>query len=102
MFNTLKNPPAFEITIPCDCGTEKICINTYDDMEDYYCLSFYIDSFYACQSVWYVIKDRIKLAWKALRKGNFIFQEMILTSASIKELRDDLNTLLEKEKHEVV
>jgi hypothetical protein len=95
MFNKVDNE--FQIQIPCECNTEKIVISKFDDLEDYYYLSFWVDSFYSGQCLYWIWKERIKMAWKALRKGNFIFQEMTLDLKKIIELRDDLNTLINVE-----
>ena len=86
----------FEIQIPCGCHTEKIIIHKFDDLEDYYYLEFWVTSFYSTQSLWRVLKDRIKMAWRALLKGNYIHQEITLDEQKIIELRDNLTELLQK------
>ena len=82
------------IEVACDCHTEKLVISRFDDELDLYFLSFYVDQFYSCQRVRTVIWDRIKMAWKALRKGNFIFHEMSFDKAKLIELRDNINEVI--------
>lgn len=85
-----------KIRISCDCGEidmEIIKTTWQEDVVDYY-LDFRISSFYSGQSVIGIIKQRIKLAWLALRKGNYYFQSMEVKEDTLKELRDNLNKLL--------
>jgi hypothetical protein len=37
------------------------------------------------------------MAWRALRKGNYIHQELCLTLNSLKELKEDLEKMIEIE-----
>ena len=90
-----KADSIFEIQIPCDCHTEGIVIRKWDDMEDYYYLEFWAHTYYSGQGLWWTFKQRVKFAWQALRKGNYIHQEIILNRNKITELRDDLTKLLE-------
>jgi hypothetical protein len=83
----------WEIEIPCGCNTEKIVINKFDDNYDEYWIGFYVDSFYN-QSLTHIFIDRLKMAWEALLKGNYIHQEMLLSGDKIKELRDNLNKVI--------
>jgi len=94
MINKMKDPATTEIIIPCHCRTERIIISKFDDEWDTYYFSFYIDSFYAGQSIWHIFIERLKLAWLALRKGNYIHQEVILDLDSMLELKDGLGKLL--------
>jgi len=87
---------SIEVLVPCDCHTEKISISRFEDDLDLYFISFYVDSFYACQSIRFVIKERIKMAWRALWKGNFIHQEVALNKQKIEELRDGLSEIVKE------
>lgn len=91
------NPKSHSIIIPCDCHTEKLVISKFDDDCNLYFLSFYINSFYAGQSIIYILIDRIKLAWRALTKGNFVFQEMSMDKRKLLELRDNINEIILEE-----
>lgn len=77
---------SFEIKIPCDCHTEEIRIEQFDKCDDLYYMSFWACTFYSGQiglgSIW----ARIKMAWLALRRGNYIHQEIVLTRGSLLEL----------------
>lgn len=89
------------INIPCDCGTEVIEITKWDDEDDDYIINFMIDSFSAGQSIFYILKHRLQLAWLALRKGNYIHQEICLTKEKLTELRDNISEFLKVEKNEI-
>lgn len=95
MINKMENPATTEIIIPCNCRTERIVISKFDDDWDAYYFSFYIDSFYAGQSIWRIFIERLKLAWLALRKGNYIHQDLTLDLNLMLELKEDLEKLLE-------
>lgn len=82
------------ISIPCDCYTETIEIEKWDDNHDDYNISFKVDSFSSGQSVLWIINRRLQLAWLALRKGNYIHQEISLTRDKMIELRDNINEIL--------
>ena len=91
-----KEEGTWEIEIPCDCHMEKMVIHKFDDDEDdwdYYYLSFWVDSFYNQSILWW-FWDRVKMAWEAIRKGNYIHQEITLNKKKIIELRDNLNEII--------
>ena len=73
----------------CCPDTMEIVRADYGDGNDYY-IQFRIDSFYAGQSVTGIIKERLRLAWLAIRKGNYIHQEIITTKEALMELRNGL------------
>jgi len=88
------------IRIPCDANCDEemeITKLTWKDINEDpdYLISFRIDSFYAGQSILGIIKRRLQLAWLALRKGNYYHQEIIVTEKELKELRDNLNKILD-------
>ena len=80
------------ISIPCDCWTETIEIDKWDDD---FLINFKVDSFSSGQSVLWIIKRRLQLAWLALRKGNYVHQEISLTRDKMVELRDNINEMLD-------
>jgi hypothetical protein len=82
------------ISIPCDCWTETIEIEKWDDDHDDFFINFKVNSFSSGQSVRWIIKRRLQLAWLALRKGNYIHQEISLTRDKMIELRDNINEIL--------
>lgn len=90
-----------KIIIPLACEgncSEKMTIQTLDwgdDNIDIY-ISFSIDSFYAGQSVIGILKERIKLAWLALRKGNYIHNEILTNTRAMSELNVKLSEMLER------
>jgi len=91
-----KKEDLSKIRISCDCGEidmEIIEATWNDNSKDYY-IDFKISSFYSGQSVIGIIKERIKLAWLALRKGNYYFQSMEVKKDTLLELKNNLNELL--------
>jgi len=82
------------ISIPCDCWTETIEIEKWDDEYDDFIISFKINSFSSGQSILWIIKQRIQFAWLALRKGNYIHQEISLTRDKMEEFRDNISEIL--------
>ena len=82
------------ISIPCDCWTETVEINKWDDEHDDFLINFKVDSFSSRQSVLWIFKRRLQLAWLAIRKGNYIHQEISLTRDKMVELRDNINEML--------
>lgn len=82
------------ISIPCDCYTETIEIDRRNSDPDDFYITFKIDSFCSGQSVLRIIKKRLKLAWLALRKGNYIHQDIILSKDKMVELRNNIIEIL--------
>lgn len=82
------------ISIPCDCWTETIEIEKWDDEHDDFLICFKVRSFSSGQRVLWILKERMRLAWLALRKGNYIHQEISLTRDKMVELRDNINEIL--------
>jgi hypothetical protein len=87
-----------EITIPLKCEgncTEKMEIKSVDwgNETDFY-VTFSIDTFYVGQSIFGVIKERIKLAWLAIRKGNYIHNEILTSAKALSELNGKLSEML--------
>lgn len=88
----MKAKTELKIIVECNAccpDTMEIVKVDYGDERDYY-INFRIDSFYAGQSVIGIIKARLRLAWLAIRKGNYIHQEIITTREALMELRDGL------------
>ena len=83
------------ITIPCDCWNETIEIDNWDDEHDHFLINFRVSSFSSGQGVLWILKQRIRFAWLALRKGNYIHQEIALTRNKMEELRDNINEILQ-------
>lgn len=88
------------IRVPCDAiCTEEIDLTRtkwLDDVDYYYYMSFRTCTFYGAQSVIEIIKARIRFAWQAIRKGNYIHQEIILNKESLKDMRDMIDKMLEE------
>jgi hypothetical protein len=81
------------IKTSCDCGEIEMEVTKWKDDSDLYFLDFKISAFYSGQSIIGIIKERIKLAWLSLRKGNYYFQNMEMNKEALKELKDDLNKM---------
>lgn len=82
------------IIVECKCGSEGITVEHFDD-EIY--LSFWIDTWYAEQkSFLEEILKRLKIAWTILRKGMFLYQEIILTKDEAKRLYEYLGKVTEQ------
>lgn len=91
-----KDSGVISITIPCECGTHQIKISKFDDSTTCY-LSFFVDSFYAQDGIWKMICNRIKKAFTILRGKAYRYEEIIIEKESLKEIRDGINKILEKE-----
>jgi hypothetical protein len=65
-----------------------------DDMD--ICISFSADTFYAGQSIVGILKERLKLAWLALRKGNYIHNEILTNTRAMSELNGKLSQMLRR------
>jgi hypothetical protein len=64
-----------------------------DDID--YCIEFRASTFYAGQSIVGIMRERIKFAWEAIRKGNYIHNEILTNKRSLELLRDKLTDILE-------
>lgn len=85
-----------KIKIPYSCGEIEweLMEMKFDHQEEpEYFFDFKISAFDAGQSIIGLIKERIKLAWLSLRKGNYYFQSMEIKKELLEQLRDDLNYL---------
>ncbi len=83
-----------KILVECQCGSEGITVEHFDD-EIY--LSFWVDTWYAEQkSFLEEILKRIKIAWTILRKGMYLYQEIILTKDEANRLYEYLGKVTEQ------
>ena len=89
-----------KITIPLTCEgncSEKMVIRTVDWGDDIDIEIFFrADTFYAGQSIVRILKARLKLAWLALRKGNYIHNEILTNTKAMSELNGKLSEMLEQ------
>ena len=82
-------------------GCEAACSETMEivrqDWSDEigYFIRFRVDSFYAGQSLWGIFKERLRLAWLAVRKGNYIHQEILTNRENLLRLWDELTQMLD-------
>ena len=86
------------IRCECDCFTEELRITKdyeFDFSEPIYYVDFRVDSFCVGQSIFWIMKQRLKLAWLAIRKGNYIHQDLVLKEKNIIEFRDRLSELID-------
>ena len=94
---TMENNLRIIIPLKCEGNcTEKMEIRTVDwgDELDIY-ISFSVDTFYAGQSIIGILKERIKLAWLAIRKGNYIHNEILTNTKAMSELNGKLSEMLD-------
>jgi hypothetical protein len=87
-------------TIPCECGCVELEIKKHDwrdGDEPLYMIEFKVSAFYAGQSLIHIIKQRLKFAWLALRKGNYYFQDIVANKELLAELRDNLTEFLDSQ-----
>jgi len=84
-----------KVEIECDCGCQSIVVHELDwgGRKDF-SICFYVCAFYSGQSVIRILKERIKMAWLALRKGNYVHNEIITNKEALTRLRDGLNEIL--------
>lgn len=95
----MKTENNLKIVIQLKCEgncTEKMEITTLDWGDELdICISFSIDTFYAGQSVIGILKERIKLAWLAIRKGNYVHNEILTNIKAMSELNGKLSEMLD-------
>jgi hypothetical protein len=83
-----------KILVECQCGSEGITVEHFDD-EIY--LSFWVDTWYAEQKSFLdEILKRLKIAWTILRKGMYLYQEIILTKDEANRLYEYLGKVTEQ------
>ena len=85
-----------KIIVGCEAAcseTMEIVRQDWGDETDYF-IQFRVDSFYAGQSLWLIFKERLRLAWLAVRKGNYIHQEILTNEKNLLRLRDELIQML--------
>jgi hypothetical protein len=92
-----RNETSKTILIPCECWTESVEITRADwnDGTDYY-IHFKVDCFAAGQGIFAVLKNRLKFAWQALRKGTYIHEEIIVTRQSLQEIQSGIDELIKE------
>lgn len=85
-----------KIIIECECGTESLEISKYewkDGTENYY-LQLILYAWDTEQDgFFYKLKNKLKIMWFILTKGQHRFMEIELSKEHIEELRDSLNKL---------
>lgn len=100
MLSKDKKKKEAKVYFPCDCGSEVMEITYADWVEDDECcfISFKLDAFSAKQtSPLDIIKDRVKLAWRILKGGDYFLYDLITTKEKLGELRDELTEMLKED-----
>ena len=94
-----NNKEIFKEVIPLSCEgncSEKMEIRIYGENEIDVWISFSADTFYAGQSILGILRERFKLAWLAIRKGNYIHNEIVTNIKALSELNGKLSETLER------
>ena len=92
--SNLVSPQAIVIQCEGNClETMEFKKIDWGDGIEYY-IEFRTSTFYAGQSVIGIIKERLKFAWQAIRKGNYIHQEILTSTKALEMLRDKLTEML--------
>lgn len=79
--------------IKCDCHCCGLSLESWDFDNDCMYMSFWIDEFYAYQSegFWRNLWERIKLAFKVLRKGDYFLREVAIEKNDVQKLKEYFN-----------
>jgi hypothetical protein len=78
----------------CNCRTEHLEFNWFDDDDQELLISHFIDSFYAEQNgIFNIIWTRIKNAWMMLRGKQFFAFEILINKEQLQEFKDFVKEL---------
>lgn len=89
------------IELRCDCNTRhrlEIVKYDWDDGQTEYELGFVVSAYYCDQSLIGIIKTRLKFAWQALRKGNYLHNVIMTRKEALSEFNKKLTEMLEEKK----
>jgi hypothetical protein len=83
-----------EIFIYCDCHCCGVQVSQFNEIDELFFITFWIAEWYAIpSSIFSIVWQRIKLAFKVLFNGDYFLKELVLSRDNFKKLKDYLNSV---------